>query len=59
MLIIKKGKARAPAAKNALVGIRLQPEQLAAIDAWRSHQPDALSRPEAIRRLAEKGLKGQ
>jgi hypothetical protein len=29
------------------------------IDAWRAHQPDKLSRPEAIRRLAEMGLAGR
>ena len=42
-----------------VVGVRLQSNQLAAIDAWANHQPDTLSRPEAIRRLVEKGLKGQ
>ena len=40
-----------------MVGVRLQPDQLAALDAWIAHQPDKLSRPEAIRQLAEKGLK--
>lgn len=59
MAITKKRKGPAPTGKGTLIGVRLQTEQLAAIDAWRSHQPDKLSRPEAIRRLAEKGLKGQ
>jgi hypothetical protein len=27
------------------------------VDAWSSEQPDSPSRPEAIRRLVEKGLK--
>ncbi len=45
--------------KGAPIVVRLQPKQLAAIDAWIEHHPDKLSRPEAIRRLAEMGLKGQ
>ena len=52
----KKTRAYAP---GTMVGVRLQPDQLAAVDAWIEHQPDKLSRPEAIRQLAEKGLKGQ
>jgi len=35
------------------------PNQLSALDAWIKHQPDELSRPEAVRRLMEIGLKGQ
>jgi hypothetical protein len=42
-----------------LIGVRLSPLALAAIDAWIAHQPDKLSRPEAIRRLAEMALKGR
>jgi hypothetical protein len=36
---------------------RLQPEQLAAVDSWIKKQPDKPSRPEAVRRLIERGLK--
>lgn len=36
--------------------VRLQPEQLAAVDAWAEKQEDDPSRPEAIRRLVTKGL---
>jgi len=37
--------------------VRLQPDQIAALDAWIETQPDPKpSRPEAMRRLAEKGL---
>jgi hypothetical protein len=36
---------------------RLQPDQLAMLDAWRDAQDEALSRPEAVRRLIERGLK--
>jgi hypothetical protein len=39
--------------------VRVQPAELASLDAWIKHQPDALSRPEAVRRLMEIGLKGQ
>ena len=37
--------------------VRLQPDNLAALDAYIASQPDAPSRPEAIRRLIELGLK--
>jgi hypothetical protein len=40
------------------VHLRVLPDQAAAIDAWISKQKDAdLTRPEAIRRLVELGLK--
>jgi hypothetical protein len=40
------------------IGLRLPPDDLAAVDAWiaKRKEPD-LSRPEAIRRLVELGLK--
>jgi len=42
---------------GTLVGVRLLDAQLAALDAWIEAQDDsALSRPEAIRRLIERGL---
>lgn len=36
--------------------VRLQPDQLAALDAWRAAQDDQPSRPEAIRRLLDRAL---
>jgi len=39
--------------------VRFEADQLAALDSWIRHQPDELSRPEAVRRLMEIGLKGQ
>lgn len=39
-----------------LVGVRLQPDALTAIDDWRRQQPDLPGRPEAIRRLVELAL---
>jgi hypothetical protein len=42
------------------VHLRVLPDQSAAIDAWISKQKEAdLSRPEAIRRLVEIGLKAK
>lgn len=42
--------------KGTLISVRCQPEFLAAIDSWRGGQPGSLSRPHAIRWLAELGL---
>ena len=45
-----------PAQAGDLVGVRLQPAQLARINAWRAGQPMPLSRPEAMRLLMDLGL---
>ena len=42
---------------GTLVGVRLQPDQLAAVDRWAASEDDAPSRPEAVRRLVTRGLK--
>jgi hypothetical protein len=42
---------------GTLVGTRFQPALLAAVDEWRKEQPDLPTRPEAVRRLVELGLK--
>lgn len=39
-----------------MISTRVQPDMLELIDAWRREQPDQPSRPEALRRLALKGL---
>ena len=39
-----------------LIGVRVPPLTLAAIDGWIARQKVALSRPEAIRRLVEMAL---
>lgn len=49
-------KKNRPETAGTMIGVRLQPEPLAAVDAWRQDQPDKPTRPEAIRRLVEKGL---
>jgi hypothetical protein len=42
-----------------LIGVRVPPADVATLDAWiKKHAPD-MSRPEAIRRLVELGLKGE
>lgn len=46
-----------PKSETALV--RLSPEQAKAIDDWRRQQPDIPTRPEAIRRLIERGLEAE
>ncbi len=43
--------------KRNQVLVRATPELLEQIDRWRRRQPDMPSRAEALRRLAEKGLK--
>ena len=50
-------RKRRPAQTGQMVGARLQPELLKRLDDWRRKQPDLPSRPEALRRLAEKGLR--
>jgi hypothetical protein len=39
--------------------LSLPPDQLAALDAWITRQDEDISRPEAIRRLIELGLKAK
>jgi hypothetical protein len=41
------------AAIGTLVGVRLQADQLKAIDAWASKQEPAVTRPEAIRGMID------
>jgi hypothetical protein len=53
-------KRRGPPAtgKGTPIVVRMQPDQLAALNAWIARHPEPQpSRPEAIRRLVEKGLK--
>jgi hypothetical protein len=52
----RKRRGPKPTGKGHLIGVRLLPEPLAALDDWISRQPDHPSRPEAVRRLLDKGL---
>jgi hypothetical protein len=49
-------RKKRPDRPGTFVGTRIQPDLLAEIDAWRREQPDLPSRPEALRRLAVRGL---
>jgi Ribbon-helix-helix protein, copG family len=40
-----------------LIGVRVPPADVAVLDAWIKKRAAGLSRPEAIRRLVELGLK--
>lgn len=54
-------KKRGPPAtgKGLLVGVRLQPPQLKALDDWVADQPKKISRPEAVRQILAKTLGGK
>jgi hypothetical protein len=54
----KKRRGPPPTGKGNLIGVRLQPPLLAAVDAWIFHSGKSISRPEAIRRLVEAALAG-
>jgi hypothetical protein len=51
-----KTPKRRPPQTGELIGVRIQPQPLALIDAWRRKQSDLPSRAEAIRRLVEYAL---
>ena len=48
-----------PTGAGLLIGVRIQPDDLELLDAWRADQADEPGRPEAIRRLVEIGLKAK
>lgn len=53
----RKSRGR-PRVDATQIGLRLPPDNLVALDAWIERQSDPdLSRPEAIRRLVEIGLR--
>lgn len=49
-------RGRPSTGTNPAIGVRIPPQELAALDDWRRRQPDLPSRPEAIRRLVGKAL---
>ena len=52
-VITKKRRGPAPTGKGTLIGVRLQPAQLASLDAWIARQEKPYTRPEAIRGMME------
>jgi hypothetical protein len=56
--IIKPVRKRS-AETGKLVGVRLQSEQIKAIDAWAAKQKPPVTRPEAIRGILELGLRAK
>jgi len=54
---IKRGRGRPATGRGESINVRLQPDQLAALDAWIAHQPAPPSRPEAIRHALSEFLR--
>jgi hypothetical protein len=53
----KRRRGPVPTGKGVMLGVRVQPPQLSALDAWIAAQPDPKpTRPAAIRRLIDAGL---
>jgi hypothetical protein len=55
-VITKKRRGPLPTGKGTLIGVRLQPAHLKALDAWVAKQKPPVTRPEAIRALLAKAL---
>jgi hypothetical protein len=55
----KKRRRGRPKVGSTLIGVRIVPSQLAALDRWRKTQKPRPNRPEAIRRLLDAALKGE
>ena len=56
---IRKKRIGRPAVNAVPVLVRIPPAEIEPIDAWASKQKGPISRPEAIRRLVEIGLKAK
>jgi hypothetical protein len=52
-VITRKRRGPAPTGKGTLIGVRLQPSQLKALDDWIARKPAPVTRPEAIRSMME------
>jgi hypothetical protein len=58
--IPKKSRGRpSSGGRREGVLVRLEPDQFEALDAWIAKQPEPSTRPEAIRRLVEIGLRAK
>jgi hypothetical protein len=56
---ITKSRKPRPSVTGEPVLVRVQPDMAKRLDSWRARQADLPSRPEAIRRLVELGLKAK
>jgi hypothetical protein len=52
-LTSQKRKGPAPTGKSVPILVHIQPDKLAALDAYIAKEPDAPSRPEAIQRVLD------
>jgi hypothetical protein len=53
---LKKRRGPPPTGKGTLIGVRLQPPELAQLDAWIAGQEGAFTRPEAMRHHLKRSL---
>lgn len=58
-VLAKKRRGPAPTGKGVQVVVRLQPDQLNALDGWISKQDAPLTRPEALRAMLSTVLKAK
>jgi hypothetical protein len=56
---IAKPARKRSSSTGTLVGVRLQADEIKAIDSWARNQEPPVTRPYAIRRLVELGLKAK
>jgi hypothetical protein len=57
--VIKKARGRPATGIRKLVGVRFDDDVIEAIDHWRRKEKETPTRPEAIRRLVDLGLKAK
>lgn len=56
-VITKKRRGRpVTTGKGTLIGVRLQPSQIAALDGWIAKQSASMTRPEAMRAILAKEM---
>jgi len=55
-MLVKKRRGLPPTGKGTLIGVRIQPDDLATLDSWIIDDGRGLTRPQAIRRLVEIAL---
>jgi hypothetical protein len=56
IMLAKKKRGRPPTGRGETIGVRVHPELMEKLDAWRARDPEFPTRPEAIRRLVVIGL---